>query len=78
MTCQYLIGTYLNSCAATHDVYIPSRFEFNEYCRGAFHTLCPLFRVRHSQGWPITERTGEGPDRSADSSGRSRSPLLKI
>jgi hypothetical protein len=58
-------------------VYIPSIFEFDEYCRSAFHTLCPLFRVRRSQGWPIIERTGEGPARDAGDSGRSRSPLLK-
>ena len=79
MACQYLIGVYLKSCAATQDVYIPSIFEFNEYCRGAFHTLCPLFRVRRAQEWPIPvrERTGESPDRATDSLGRSRLPLPK-
>jgi hypothetical protein len=49
MTCAYLIGIYLKSCSATPDVYIPSAFEFNEYCRSVFHTLCPLYRPRQSQ-----------------------------
>ena len=77
MACQYHTGLYLKSRAATHDVYVPSIFEFNEYCRSAFHTLYPLFRVRRAQEWPIKERTGEYAARDADSNGRSRSPLRK-
>ncbi len=43
MKCQYLQGTYLLLCKASRDVYIPSHFEFIEYCTHTRHAICPYF-----------------------------------
>jgi hypothetical protein len=32
MKCPYLAGNYMLSCAARREIYIPSTFEFAEYC----------------------------------------------
>lgn len=32
MKCPYVAGNYMLSCAARREVYIPSTFEFAEYC----------------------------------------------
>lgn len=43
MKCPYLQGKYLQSCKASKDVYVPSQFEFSEYCTNSIHTMCPLY-----------------------------------
>lgn len=43
MKCPYLQGTYLQSCKASREVYIPSEFEFKEYCTNNRHAICPLY-----------------------------------
>ncbi len=47
MACPYLWGRYLRSCSAARDVYVPSRFEFHEYCQPERYDrfcLCPVYR----------------------------------
>jgi hypothetical protein len=77
MACQYLIGSYLRSCAASHDVYIPSAFEADEYCKRSRHTLCPLFRLRSARERLIDEWRRGCRDQAANCCERSRSPLQK-
>ncbi len=43
MKCPHLQGRYLQSCKASRDVYVPSQFEYEEYCRHGRHTMCPLY-----------------------------------
>ncbi len=43
MKCPFVKGTYMYSCAASRDVYVPSEFELNEYCRSTRYTICPLY-----------------------------------
>ncbi len=43
MKCPYLQGKYLQSCKASREVYIPSQFEFNEYCTHNGHKICPVY-----------------------------------
>lgn len=48
MACPFLKGTVLFSCGAMREVYIPSRFEFEEYCTCAkyeFFRLCAAYRA---------------------------------
>jgi hypothetical protein len=45
--CPFLSGNYLFTCKA-HDVYVPSKFEINEYCTNKRHTLCPFFRSNNN------------------------------
>lgn len=47
MTCPYLWGVYLHSCAAAHTVHVPGAAELKNYCAPREHTLfsrCPLYR----------------------------------
>ncbi len=43
MKCPFMKGTYMFSCSATRDVYVPSAFEFDEYCMSVRYTICPFF-----------------------------------
>jgi hypothetical protein len=43
MKCPFLQGTYLLSCKASREVYVPSQFEFDEYCTHGRHTMCPFY-----------------------------------
>ena len=42
-TCPYLTGNYILSCKADLQVYIPSVYELEEYCKSVRHTLCPSY-----------------------------------
>ena len=42
MKCPFLAGTYMFSCTANKDVYVPSQFEFEEYCKSIRHKMCPF------------------------------------
>ncbi len=43
MKCPYLQGQYLQSCKASKEVYIPSQFEFAEFCTHSGHKICPHY-----------------------------------
>ncbi len=43
MKCPYLRGKYLKSCKASREVYIPSQFEFDEYCTHTGYKICPHY-----------------------------------
>jgi len=43
MKCPHLRGKYVQSCDASKAVYIPSQFEFNEYCNHDGHRICPFY-----------------------------------
>jgi len=45
VNCPFLTGNYLLTCKA-NNVYVPSQFEFEEYCKSKRHTLCPFFRLK--------------------------------
>jgi hypothetical protein len=47
MKCPYLIGKYMLSCGIDRQVYVPSRFELNEYCTSMRYTLCPLIGINN-------------------------------
>ncbi len=50
MKCPFIKGTYMFSCSASRDVYVPSEFEFNEYCRSIRYTICPFYCRAASDG----------------------------
>ena len=52
MKCPYLTGTYMSSCIANSEVYIPSSFELAEYCRSSGHRRCPFYVARKSDEYP--------------------------
>jgi predicted secreted acid phosphatase len=41
MKCPYLAGTYFQWCQASKECYVPSQFEFNEYCTRDGYKVCP-------------------------------------
>ena len=43
MHCPMLTGKYMLSCTARKEVYVPSIFEFEEYCKAPLHTMCPFY-----------------------------------
>ena len=50
MTCRYLhhftSGAWkVTSCAARHQLYLPSLAELESYCQNGDHDSCPLFRT---------------------------------
>ena len=55
MKCPYLTGNYMFSCAARSEVYIPSSFEFSEYChseRREGFKVCSYY-MEMNKGLPI-------------------------
>lgn len=40
MNCPFLAGKDMLSCAALKDVYVPSSFELDEYCKQTLHKMC--------------------------------------
>ena len=60
MYCSYLKGNYVVSCRATKEVYVPSGFELEEYCRSIRHKVCPFYVGRSPEpGLTIPLRDGE-------------------
>jgi len=53
MKCPYLHGKYLQSCVASREVYIPSQFEFKEYCTHSGHKICHLYSSSVYAGMPV-------------------------
>ncbi|MEW6109576.1 MAG: hypothetical protein AB1632_10480 [Nitrospirota bacterium] len=47
MNCPLLKGIYVLCCGAGNEVYVPSRFEIEEYCWGNRYKICPFYRVEH-------------------------------
>jgi hypothetical protein len=54
MKCPFLHGKYLQSCVASREVYIPSEFEFQEYCTHSRHKICPLYSRSVYAGMPTS------------------------
>jgi len=77
MTCPSLTGTYLKTCSATPDVYSPSAFQFKGYDTSSWHTIYPLFRLRHSQHGQRTKSPGRPRTRTVIN-GISRLQLQKL
>jgi len=50
MNCPFLYGTYLLSCKSSRDVYVPSAFELEEYCKSRRHKICPYYCKVMSDG----------------------------
>ena len=50
MPCPFLRGNYMLSCKALREVYIPSTYELDEYCRHGQHTMCPFYCKREADG----------------------------
>ncbi len=49
MNCPMLTGKYMLSCTALKEVYVPSVFELQEYCKKSLHTMCPLYMKNDAQ-----------------------------
>jgi len=43
MKCPFLSGEYMLSCKALREVYVPSIFELDEYCKNIQHRMCPFY-----------------------------------
>ncbi len=50
MVCPFLAGMYMFWCRAFKDPYIPTDFEFGEYCRQERYKICPLFCKSEADG----------------------------
>ncbi len=50
MKCPFVKGTYMLSCSASRDVYVPSDFELNEYCQSIRYSICPFYCKAASDG----------------------------
>jgi hypothetical protein len=46
--CVFLRGNYVLTCGACGEVYVPSAFELEEYCKNIRFKVCPLYM--HSPG----------------------------
>ena len=52
MNCPMLTGKYTLSCTARKEVYVPSNFEFKEYCKNTLHTMCPFYMKKDNITMP--------------------------
>ena len=50
MRCPFLRGKYMLSCTANREVYIPSLFELDEYCKNGRHKMCPYYNRIENEG----------------------------
>ncbi len=48
MKCPHLNKWILHSCRATENVYFPSAFQIEEYCKRKSHRKCPFFAAHTS------------------------------
>ncbi len=56
MKCPYMTGNYMFSCSARREAYIPSTFEFSEYCsseRYEPYKTCPHYPHLHEDPHPV-------------------------
>ncbi len=44
MECPFITGKYILTCTshALAEIYVPSLFELEEYCKNTRHKMCPL------------------------------------
>jgi hypothetical protein len=54
MKCLFLSGKYMLSCKALREVYVPSSFEIDEYCKSIQHRMCPFYIRRDGEPNPGT------------------------
>ncbi len=52
MRCPFLSGRYMFFCSAQREVYVPSRFEVDEYCRDMRYNICPWYDNARAEGKP--------------------------
>ena len=50
MACPFLTGKYMFSCGALREVYVPSAFEFDEYCKQDRYKICPFYVKSENDG----------------------------
>ncbi len=50
MNCPLVKGKYMLSCGASAQVYVPSRFELDEYCKNTRYKICPFYFKALSDG----------------------------
>lgn len=43
MYCPFLKGSYVLSCSANKEIYVPSLFEIHEYCKSLRYKMCPFY-----------------------------------
>ncbi len=48
MECPFLTGKFMFSCTAKKEVYVPSAFEIDEYCKTDRYKICPHYCKRES------------------------------
>lgn len=55
MKCPFLKGNYLASCKADKEVYVPSPFELEEYCKASRHVICPFYCRARNEEKPVRQ-----------------------
>jgi hypothetical protein len=56
MKCTFIEGNFFLSCKANKEVYVPSLFEFREYCSGKQYKMCPHFFKAIMSSWRFCKR----------------------
>jgi hypothetical protein len=65
MKCPYLEGIYFQWCKASKEHYIPSQFEFKEYCTNGGYKVCPgyyqaAYDISHGDAGQREHRVSNG------------------
>lgn len=53
MACPFLASFFSLFCTAVRSRYVPSDFEFEEYCRNRRYSLCPFYCGRIGVEYPV-------------------------
>lgn len=64
MKCPYMTGNYMYSCSARREVYVPSTFEFSEYCANERHEsykACSFYLETNFQRFAGAPQDGRKP-----------------
>ncbi len=69
MRCPCLTGNYMLSCTARREVYIPTSFEYSEYCNSERRDLYKVCSLYSSSSRPA----GTGQPEALKTAGRIRS-----
>lgn len=49
MRCPFLTGKYMLYCTALKEVYVPSIFELDEYCKNDGYGMCSAYMKRDAE-----------------------------
>lgn len=74
MKCPFLVGKYMYSCSASKEVYAPSAFEMEEYCKNTGFKLCPFYYMRIASDARIVT-SSESTVGAGRTAGRDRTPV---